>query len=514
MLRQQYAADRIIARSIYCFIMSKSVLVTGASGYIGGRLVPELLERGHKVRCIARTPAKLDGLPWRNDVEVVTADLNKADTLTDAFEGIDAAYYLVHSMGDVSGKAFGERDRQVATNFRDAAAKAGVQRIVYLGGLGDEKDPNLSAHLRSRHEVGKVLANGSVPVAELRAAVIIGSGSASFEMLRHLVEVLPAMITPRWVRTRCQPIAIRDVLYYLGSVLDVDATAGRVLEIGGPDVLQYQQMMQRYARAAHLRRRLIVPVPVLSPKLSSHWIGLVTPLPTNLAKPLVHGLANEVIVRDHTVDELMPHDCIPFEQAIESAIKRTRDLEVTTSWANAELAWRSPADPIPNDPEWSGGTVLDDTQTVTTDLSAHDVFRSISSIGGERGWLVTDFLWEARGWIDKLVGGVGMRRGRRHPTELRVGDALDFWRVEALVPDTLLRLRAEMRLPGRAWLEWTVSEEDGRTKVVQRARYQPRGLAGRAYWYALLPFHGIIFKGLAHAIVKQADDSTSRSFRV
>ncbi len=243
-------------------------------------------------------------------------------------------------------------------------------------------------------------------------------------------------------------------------------------------------------------------MPVLSPKLSSHWIGLVTPLPTVLAKPLVHGLANEVIVRDRIAEQLMPHDRLTVARAIQLATQRTRDLEVSTNWAGAELGWRSAADPMPTDPEWSGGTVLDDTQTVYTDLSAHDVFRSVTSIGGKRGWLITDYLWEIRGWIDKLVGGVGMRRGRRHPTDLRVGDVLDFWRVEALVPDTLLRLRAEMRLPGKAWLEWTISEENGQRKLVQRARYQPRGLAGRLYWYSLLPFHGIIFKGLANALVK------------
>jgi uncharacterized protein YbjT (DUF2867 family) len=482
-----------------------SILLTGASGYIGGRLVPELLERGHKVRCLARTPEKLDGLSWRSDVEVVKGDLGDRDSLRDAMNGMDVAYYLAHSMGEASGTAFTRRDREIATNFRQAAADAHVERIVYLGGLGNEKDPNLSAHLRSRQEVGKTLADGPVPVTELRAAVIIGSGSASFEMLRNLVEVLPAMVTPTWVRTRCQPIAIRDVLFYLCAVIEHDDTAGKVLEIGGPDIVSYQDMMRRYARAAHLRRRIIVPVPVLSPWLSSHWIGVVTPLPTNLARPLVMGLANEVVMRDHTIEKMIPHSCIPFDQALELAIARTRDLEVSTTWAGADLSWRSPADPIANDPEWSGGTVLDDTQTVTTSASEHDVYRIVTGIGGKRGWFVTDRLWAIRGWMDKAVGGVGMRRGRRHPDNLRVGDALDFWRVESLVPDRLLRLRAEMRLPGRAWLEWAISRDGDTTTLVQRARYQPRGLAGRLYWYALLPFHGIIFKGLAKAITTRAE---------
>ena len=482
--------------------VTNTVLVTGASGYIGGRLVPELLQRGHKIRCLARTPEKLDAQIWRNEVEVVKGDLTNTDSLANALAGIDTAYYLVHAMSDVSGSAFAERDKTTAEAFRKECERAGVTRIVYLGGLGNDSDPELSAHLRSRHVVGRVLASGPVPVTELRAAVIIGSGSASFEMLRNLTEVLPAMITPKWVRTRCQPIAIRDVLHYLCAVLDVPETTGEVLEIGGPDVVTYEDMMRIYAREAHLRRRIIVRVPFLTPRLSSHWIGLVTPLPTSLAKPLVHGLANEVIVRDDRAIELMPHERLTYVRSIGLAIQRMRDLEVTTSWAGADLGWRSPADPMPTDPDWSGGTVLDDTRVVHTDLSPHEVFASVTSIGGKRGWLVTDFLWSIRGLIDKLAGGVGMRRGRRHPTDLRVGDALDFWRVEALVPDTLLRLRAEMRLPGKAWLEWTISEEDGRTKLTQRARYQPRGIAGRIYWYSLLPFHGIIFKGLATALVK------------
>jgi hypothetical protein len=270
--------------------------------------------------------------------------------------------------------------------------------------------------------------------------------------------------------------------------------------------------MDAYARSAHLKKRIIVPVPLLSPKLSSHWIGLVTPLPTALAKPLVHGLSNEVIVDDHSVDEVMPHDCLSFDNAIELAVRRTRDLEVVTHWAGADMTGRSVADPMPTDPEWSGGVVLDDTQTVQTDASAAQVFAIVEGIGGNRGWFVTDYLWRARGVIDKLMGGVGLRRGRRDPDRLRVGDALDFWRVEALVPDKLLRLRAEMRLPGRAWLEWTISDDgdSGKTSLTQRARYQPRGLAGRLYWYALLPFHAVIFKGLAHAIVKRAE-SVSRA---
>jgi uncharacterized protein YbjT (DUF2867 family) len=485
--------------------MSQRVLVTGASGYIGGRLVPELLKKGHKVRCLARNPAKLEGLPWASEVEIVKGDLTDTESLREAFLGIDAAYFLVHSMESSAKGSFADRDRRVARIFRKTAEECGVQRIIYLGGLGDDDDPNLSQHLASRHEVGHILADSSLPVIELRAAIIIGSGSASFEMLRNLVEILPVMVTPKWVNTRVQPIAIRDVLFYLCAALDLPAQ-DLVLEIGGPDVLTYRDVMQRYAEHAGVKKRRIFPVPVLTPHLSSLWIGFVTPLPTALAKPLVHGLMNEVVVRDTKTHDLLPHKCLSFDEAVELAIERTRDLEVTTNWAGAELGGRSPADPMPTDPEWSGGTVLSDTQHVTTSASQHDVYRIVTGIGGKRGWFVTDYLWAARGFVDKMFGGVGIRRGRRDPDNLRVGDPLDFWRVEALVPDTLLRLRAEMRLPGTAWLEWTIGEENGQTTMTQHARYQPRGLPGRLYWYSLLPFHGIIFKGLAKAITKRAEE--------
>lgn len=483
------------------------LLVTGASGYLGGRLVPELLKHGHQVSCFVRSPDKLRDLPWRDDVEIVKGDLGDRAALERAFDEIDVAYYLVHSMGDAGRHRFGDRDRDLAANFRDAADFKGVRRLVYLGGLGRDDD-DLSLHLRSRHDVGKVLAEGNALVTELRAAVIIGSGSASFEMLRHLVEVLPVMVTPRWVRTRCQPIAIEDVLHYLCAVLETPETEGRIIEIGGPDQLTYQQMMQVYAERAGLHRRILLSVPLLTPQLSSHWIGLVTPLPTLIAKPLVEGLANEVLVNDAFAEATMPHTRLSFADAIDVAIRHTKDLEVTTSWAGAEVGWRSPADPLPSDPDWSGGTVLHDTREMTIqDTSSVAVYRAVCGIGGQKGWLVADRLWSIRGWIDKLLGGVGMRRGRRHPEQLRLGDPLDFWRVEALVPDTLLRLRAEMRLPGRAWLEWSISDDeqsDGTVHLVQRALFQPRGLWGRLYWYSLSPFHGIIFKGLANALANGA----------
>jgi uncharacterized protein YbjT (DUF2867 family) len=499
------------------------VVVTGATGYIGGRLVPELLARGHEVVCAVRTPAKLDGRPWREQVEVAEIDVFDPDSLRPAFEGADAVYFLVHSM-DGEGD-FAERDRAAATNLRDVAADAGVGRLVYLGGLGRESD-DLSEHLRSRHEVGRVLASGPVPVTELRAAIIIGSGSASFEMLRHLVEVLPVMVTPRWVDTRCQPIAIRDVLRLLSEVLDEPATAGKVLEVGGPDVLTYREMMQTFAEVAGLRRRVIVPVPVLTPRLSSLWVGLVTPLPTGLARPLVGSLVNEVVVHDPTANELLTPPQLSFREALRLALQRIQDLEVATTWASAgpgvplttlapaaggrgaattEPAAATPEDPRPEDPAWAGGTVLTDRRRVACGASPEQLFDVVRRVGGMEGYHAARFLWEVRGVLDKLVGGIGLRRGRRHPFELAVGEPVDFWRVEAFEPPHLLRLRAEMRVPGEAWLEYRVVELPGGSGLDQRARFHPRGLWGRMYWSAMVPFHGLIFPRMARELVREAE---------
>lgn len=481
---------------------AQHVLVTGATGYIGGRLVPELLAAGHTVRCLARTPSKLADLPWRGEVEVVAGDVTDAASVRAALEGIDAAYFLVHSMGGAAD--FAAQDRLAAETVRDAAADAGVRQLVYLGGLGDD-GPGLSSHLDSRHEVGKVLADGPVPVTELRAAVIIGSGSASFEMLRNLVEVLPAMVTPKWVRTRCQPVAIRDMLHYLVAALDEPAAAGRVLEVGGPDVLTYLDMMRVYAEIAGLRRRLVVQVPVLTPRLSSHWIGLVTPLPAGLAKPLVESLSAEVIVHDHAIDDVLPHRCLPFREAVALALQRVEDLEVATRWSGADLPGRSPADPLPSDPDWAGGTMFADVQAAWSPAPPDAAFRTVSGIGGRRGWYVANWLWAVRGWMDRAVGGIGLRRGRRHPDDLRVGDALDFWRVEVVEPPHLLRLRAEMRLPGEAWLEWRVEEDGAGGSILhQRALFHPRGLWGRLYWYGVLPFHTLIFRPLCRGLAEAA----------
>lgn len=485
--------------------MTTRVLVTGATGYIGGRLVPELLEAGHQVRCVARSPAKLDALPWRDEVELVKADADDAGSLAAAMDGCDVAYYLLHSMGTSGDEDFADRDRRMATTFRDAAAATGLSQLVYLGGLGKDDDPDLSPHLASRHEVGRVLAAGPVPVTELRAAIIIGSGSASFEMLRHLTDVLPVMIAPKWVNTCCQPIAIRDVLAYLVGVLDNDAAKGRVLEIGGPDISTYRGLMDVYAEVAGLKRRRVLPVPVLTPSLSSHWIGVVTPIPTGLARPLVESLVNEVVVHDRSIEEIVPHTPIPFRRAIELALERMRELEVATTWAGAELGGRSAADPMPSDPDWSGGVVLTDVKQAHADAPPAAVYATVTGIGGARGWYVTELLWSVRGVMDKLVGGPGMRRGRRHPDQLRVGDPIDFWRVEELVPDRLMRLRAEMVVPGRAWLEYSIEPDGDGSRLLQSARFHPRGLWGRLYWYSLLPFHALIFGRLVARLAAAAE---------
>lgn len=490
------------------------VLVTGASGYIGGRLVPELLAAGHQVRCLARTPSKLDDQSWVDSVEVAAGDVTDRASLDAALRGVDAAYFLVHSMG---GKAaFDEEDRRAAAIFRDACSEAEVRRIVYLGGLGRDDDPKLSRHLQSRHEVGRVLADGPVPVTELRAAIIIGSGSASFEMLRYLVEVLPVMTTPKWVDNRCQPIAIRDVLAWLvtsisGEALSGDDREDHLQEIGGPDVLTYREMMQAYAEAAGLKRRRIVVVPVLSPSLSSRWVGLVTPLPTGLARPLVESLINEVVVNHPPSGNPLDHELLSFREAVHLALQRSSDLQVTTRWSDANLPGRSPADPMPTDPDWAGGSLLVDSQQVRSTASPHDVYATVAGIGGDRGWYVTPLLWNLRGFVDKLIGGVGMRRGRRHPDDLWVGDAVDFWRVEAVERDALVRLRAEMKLPGEAWIQWEITPDGSGSTLAQQAIFYPRGLFGRLYWYVLVPFHGIIFARMARRIANAAEARPANS---
>jgi uncharacterized protein YbjT (DUF2867 family) len=478
-------------------------LVTGATGYIGGRLAPRLLEVGHQVRCLTRSADRLRDVPWAARADVVEGDLTDGSGLEDAFDGVDVAYYLVHSLG---APDFGERDRQAARTFARAAARAGVRRIVYLGGPAVAGD-DVSAHLRSRAEVGEILAAGGVPTVTLRAAVVIGSGSASFEMLRHLTERLPAMVTPRWVRNRIQPIAVRDVLHYLVGWADAPGEVSRSFDIGGPDVLTYAEMMRRYARIAGLRPRLIVPVRTLSPWLSSHWVGLVTPVPGAIAKPLVGSLVHEAVCREHDVAEYVPDPpggLKGFDEAVRLALAKVRDAGVETRWSTA--AWTgAPADPLPTDPAWSGGTMFLDRRVRDVHAPPAALWRVIAGIGGETGWYSFPLAWSVRGWLDRALGGVGLRRGRRDPDEIFVGEALDFWRVEEIEPGRLLRLRAEMRLPGRAWLELRVADGPTGCRYQQRAIFLPRGLAGHVYWRAISPFHAVVFGGMARNIAGAAE---------
>ncbi|MFF8991331.1 SDR family oxidoreductase [Streptomyces sp. NPDC014983] len=488
-------------------------LVTGASGYIGGRLVPELLAAGYRVRSLARSPGKLRDHPWAGDVEVVRGDVTDPDSVGAAMRDVAVAYYLVHALG--TGRGFEETDREGARVFGAQAAAAGVRRIVYLGGLTPAGVPEheLSPHLRSRSEVGRILLASGVPTTVLRAAVILGSGSASFEMLRYLTERLPVMVTPSWVRTRIQPIAVRDVLRLLVGSARMPADVNRAFDIGGPDVLTYRDMMLRYAAVAGLPRRVILPVPVLTPRLSSHWVGLVTPVPAGIARPLAESLRHEVVCRENDITRYIPDPPghpIGFDEAVRLALKRVRDAEVATRWSSASVAG-APSDPLPTDPAWAGGSLYTDLRERTVDAPPEALWRVIEGVGGENGWYSLPLAWSVRGVADRLVGGVGLRRGRRDAHRLRVGDSVDFWRVEEIEPGRLLRLRAEMRLPGLAWLEMGVaSDETGRTRYRQRALFHPRGLLGHAYWWSISPFHALVFGGMARNIARTAERAGGR----
>lgn len=473
------------------------ILVVGASGYVGGRLAARLLDRGHAVRLASRDPR---GLSERfPGAEVVRVDLLDAGTLPAALEGIELAYYLAHSMA--GGEAdFEERDLAAARAFARAAHAAGVGHIVYLGGLGDPSS-QLSTHLASRQQVGAELAAHGVPVTEFRAAIIIGSGSASFELLRSLVEHLPVMITPRWVRTLCQPIAIRDVLDYLVGAAGHPERAG-IVEIGGPDVLSYAEMMHTYARLRGMRR-LMIPVPVLTPRLSSYWCNLVTPVPASIARPLIEGLRNEVVVRDPGPAAAFGILTTPFEQAVRRAIERTDGHEVESTWFDSLGV---PGRPDLTEMGSREGMIVD-RQRRSVQATASVTFAEIERLGGTSGWPFANLLWALRGLLDRIVGGPGMRLGRRDPDHVRVGDAVDFWRVEAVRRPELLRLRAEMKVPGRAWLQYEVTRTSTGSRITQTAFFEPRGLSGLLYWYLLLPAHSLIFRGSIRELVKRAEQA-------
>ncbi|MGP0063505.1 MAG: SDR family oxidoreductase [Isosphaeraceae bacterium] len=476
----------------------KPILVTGASGYIGGRLVPRLLEKGHRVRCLARDPRKLSGRGWGDGVEVVAGDVLDRDSLWPALAGCGAAYYLVHSMAG-GERGFGERDRTAAENFADAAGRAGLDRVIYLGGLGKRMDRQ-SAHLGSRHEVGDILRSGPVPAIELRAAMIIGAGSLSFEMMRALVERLPVMICPRWVKTRSQPIAVRDVLTYLLGCLEIPIDRSEVFDIGGPEVLTYREMMLRFASIEGLKR-YIIDVPVLTPRLSAYWVNMMTPVPAGIAFPLIEGLKSEMICEEDRIRRLIPAEMIGFDEAVRRALVRTRQNEVQTRWTNASVRRRIlPVEFNPDD------FPIHDEQVVEVNAPAEALFDRVRRVGGDVGWFYADPLWKIRGWLDRLIGGVGLRRGRRDPVKVWIGDAIDFWRVGDFDPNRRLLLHAEMKVPGDAWLEFRVRPlDDHRSILIQTAYFRPTPFWGRLYWKSLYPLHRLIFRGMARNLALAAE---------
>ncbi len=480
-------------------VLAPLVAVTGATGYVGGRLVPALLAAGYRVRCFAREPRKLEERSWRRSpgVTVERSDLSDPTTLTDQLRGCSAAYYLVHSM-QVSEREYAQRDRMLAEVFAKSAAAAGVRRMVYLGGLG-ELGQGLSEHLSSRRQVEQVLASTGVPVTSFRAAMIIGSGSASFEILRYLVERLPIMVTPSWVKTESQPIAIADVLHWLVRCLSVPETAGKTLEIGGADVLPYHKLMRIMAEELGLHRRVIIPLPLLTPRLSSGWISLVTPVSYRIARPLADGLRNRVVVTSDLVQRLMPHLAMGTREAIHNALEGVRGNAVDTRW--------SVAGPVPGDPDWAGGTVFADERSIIIAAQPEQVFQAVCRIGGGHGWYAGDLLWRIRGWMDTLVGGPGLRRGRRDPDRVEFGETLDFWRVVGLERGRTLALLAEMKLPGVALLNFSMkpAASSGCTSLTMTARFRPKGILGILYWYCVLPLHNLVFGGMLRGIKREAE---------
>jgi uncharacterized protein YbjT (DUF2867 family) len=483
---------------------TRPVLVTGATGYIGGRLIPRLLASGYRVRALGRSRAKMACRPWASHpgIELVRGDVLNARSVEKACAGCEAAFYLVHSM-IARSRDYAAADRRAAENMRQAAEKAGLKQIIYLGGLGDRNHGRISPHLQSRHEVGAILQSGAVPATVLRAAMIIGSGSASFEILRYLVERLPVMITPRWVHTPTQPIAIDNVLEYLVGCLGHPHALGESFDIGGPDLLDYTDLIRLYAQEAGLPQRRILPVPVLTPGLSARWIHLVTPVPAAIALPLTEGLSIPTTCRDNRIREMIDAKLLTCRQAIRTALDGLLEKQVETCWSDAGAlqpsAWAACGDPA-----YAGGTILHCAYRMILDGSPEAVWRMVAGIGGDTGYYFGTPLWRLRGVLDRLAGGVGLSRGRRHPRHLHPGDALDFWRVSAVAPLRRLTLLAEMKMPGQALLDLQMAPISAeRTELRMISRFLPRGLAGLVYWYALYPFHVWIFKGMLTTMARR-----------
>lgn len=472
------------------------ILLTGATGYIGGRLLRALEAAGCSVRCLSRHPQALNQRV-ADTTEVVKGDVLDAASLPPAMIGVHTAYYLVHAMGSVN--SFEEEDRRAAHGFAVAAREAGVQRIIYLGGLGSGSE--LSAHLRSRQEVGRILRESGVETVEFRASIVIGSGSISFEMIRGLVERLPAMITPRWVRTRTQPIAVEDVIAYLMQARDLKIKGSKIVEIGGAELVSYLDLMKEYARQRGLKRWMI-PVPVLSPRLSSLWLGLVTPVYARVGRELVDSLRNETIVRDRSADDLFSIHPLGFSEALKRAVAyEDRDF--------AETRWSDAFSSLGTSQQW-GGVRFDrriiDSRAAQVEYSPEVAFRPLERLGGSTGWYFANWIWRLRGLLDLMFGGAGMRRGRRVPNHLFPGDTVDFWRVEEVQPGRLVRLAAEMRLPGRAWLQFEIEPRDSGSVIRQTAIFDPVGLLGQLYWYLLYPVHKLVFAGMLRGIVRAMGD--------
>lgn len=489
--------------------MPKPILVTGATGYVGGRLIPALIDKGYRVRAMGRNMEKLACRPWARHrlVERVRGDVLDAESLHRAAEGCRSAYYLVHSM--IAQKdQFVQADRRAARNMAEAASAAGLERIIYLGGLAEAKHQPLSKHLESRLEVAEILQAGPVPTTDLRAPMILGSGSASFEILRYLVERLPVMITPRWVRSINQPIAIRNVIAYLVGCLEKEETAGRTYDIGGPDILTYRKLLDTYAEEAGLRKRLIIPVPVLTPTLSAYWIHLISPVPHSIAMPLTEGLTSDAVCTENRIRDLIPQKLLSCREAIRLALDRIEQEKVDTCWMDAgsliEPEWAHCGDA-----DWAGGTLMNCGYRILLKATAEEIWQPVIRIGGGTGWYFGNLLWRLRGLMDRWVGGVGLRRGRRHPSDVRVGDALDFWRVLEVEPPYRLLLVAEMKTPGEALLEFKIRPFGKQQVELQMlSRFSPKGLFGILYWYMLYPFHQWLFFGMLKSFAQTTRSST------